>query len=284
MIAAVLIGIMTVFSVAAQKPNSKFKGVQVGCISYSFRSMPSDLESVLQQCKDAGVSSVELMGYSAEQYAGIPNENQAQWRKTVSMDKFKEIKKMFDKAGIKIHILKLGEPNWSDEEIDYAFRAAKAVGAKGITFEIGEDAAKRMAPFAEKHKMYAIMHNHGQPGDPSFNFDKMLAPGKYLMLNFDIGHYWGATGINPVTIVEKYHDRIYSIHVKDKTGKFDNPKDRNQTFGKGTTPVADVLKAIQKNKWNIYADIELEYDIPAGSDAVKEVGKCVIYCKNILEK
>ncbi len=284
MIAAVLIGIMTVFSVAAQKPNSKFKGVQVGCISYSFRSMPSDLESVLQQCKDAGVSSVELMGYSAEQYAGIPNENQAQWRKTVSMDKFKEIKKMFDKAGIKIHILKLGEPNWSDEEIDYAFRAAKAVGAKGITFEIGEDAAKRMAPFAEKHKMYAIMHNHGQPGDPSFSFDKMLAPGKYLMLNFDIGHYWGATGINPVTIVEKYHDRIYSIHVKDKTGKFDNPKDRNQTFGKGTTPVADVLKAIQKNKWNIYADIELEYDIPAGSDAVKEVGKCVIYCKNILEK
>ena len=37
---------------------------------------------------------------------------------------------------------------------------------------------------------------------------------------------------------------------------------------------------MRKNKWKIPASIELEYDIPEGSDAVKEVKKCVEYCKD----
>jgi hypothetical protein len=47
-------------------------------------------------------------------------------------------------------------------------------------------------------------------------------------------------------------------------------------------PIADVLKLIQKQKWPIYCDIELEYDVPPDSDAVKEVKKCVEYVKAIL--
>jgi len=39
---------------------------------------------------------------------------------------------------------------------------------------------------------------------------------------------------------------------------------------------------VQKNKWPITCDIELEYTIPDGSDAVKEVVKCVAYCKAAL--
>ncbi len=296
--------------IQAEKPNSKFGGVQVGAITYSFRSMPQDLSSVLQQSLDAGLSSVELMGGPVEEYAGIPTMTmkmpprgteitqeqrdafraewervstaQKEWRKSASLDKFVEVKKMFDEAGVNIDILKLGDPNWSDEEIDYAFTVAKTLGARGITFEIGEKAAERMAPFAEKHNMLAIMHNHGQPGQPDFSFDKMLSYGKNLMLNFDIGHYWGCTGKNPAEIVAKYHDRIASVHIKDKTGLTDTPKDTNRPFGQGSTPIADVLKLIQKNKWNITADIELEYEIPAGSDAVAETKKCVEYCKSIL--
>jgi hypothetical protein len=39
---------------------------------------------------------------------------------------------------------------------------------------------------------------------------------------------------------------------------------------------------IKKNKWPINVDVELEYPIPEGSDAVAEVKKCVEYCKSIL--
>ena len=32
---------------------------------------------------------------------------------------------------------------------------------------------------------------------------------------------------------------------------------------------------VKKNKWTMPGSVELEYDIPQGSDAVKEVRKCV---------
>jgi sugar phosphate isomerase/epimerase len=274
-------------SSAASYKGSKFGGVQVGAITYSYRSMPDQsLNAVLNYVVQSGLSSVELMGDVAERFAGIPaTKDQVaihQWRTTVSMDKFKEIKKLFKAKGIKINILKLGDKSWSDAEIDYAFNACKAVGAVGLSMEISEEAAKRMEPFAEKHKLYVIFHNHGQPGDPNFSFDKVLALGSMLRLNFDAGHYFGATGLNPCGLIERLHDRIISIHIKDKTGPKATDPNKNQAFGKGETPVVEMLQLIQKNKWPITCDIELEYAVPAESDAVKEVVKCVTYCKNAL--
>ena len=273
--------------VVGQKPDSKFGGVQIGTITYSFRSMPDQtLEGMLKYTVQSGISSVELMGGAVEKYAGIPDDRDAirQWRTSVSMDKFKEIKKMFDKQGVKIHILKLGESRWSDEEIDYAFKVCKTLGAKGISLEVGEEAAKRMAPFADKHKLYVIMHNHGQPGDPNFSFDKMLSYGDRLMLNFDVGHYYGATGQNPCDLIKRLNKRIVSIHLKDRTWVGSYDQSANLPFGEGQTPVTEILQLIQKEKYPINCDIELEYRIPRDSDAVKETAKCVEYCRKALVK
>lgn len=273
---------------AADKPNSKFGGVQIGTITYSYRSMSNQsLQAILDYTLQSGISSIELMGGAVEEYAGRPKgdaEAIRKWRTGVSMNKFKEIRKMFNKKGVQIHILKLGDPRWSDEEIDYAFKVCKALGAKGITMEVSVETAKRMAPFADKHKLYVILHNHGQPGDPNFSFDRLLACGPRIMLNFDAGHYFGATGIHPNELIKRLHDRIFSIHVKDKTAKTAPDPDKNRSFGKGDTPVVEILQLIQKEKWPIYCDIELEYNIPKGSDAVKEVANCVEYCKKALVK
>jgi sugar phosphate isomerase/epimerase len=274
-------------TVAGNKPDSKFGGVQIGTITYSFRSMPDQsLPAVLSYAVQAGLSSVELMGPPVEQYAGIPRSKNPEvlkkWRSSVSMDKFKTVRKMFEKQGVKIHILKLGSPKWSDEEIDYAFNVCKVLGAKGISMEISEEAAIRMEPFAEKHKLFVIFHNHLQPGNPDFSFDKILALGSMLRLNLDAGHYFGATGLNPCDIIERLHDRIVSVHIKDKTGPKGNPANTNQSFGEGETPVVEILNLIKKKKWPIHCDIELEYGIPEGSDAVKEVSKCVEYCRKAL--
>ena len=298
-----------VFASVKGKPDSKFGGVQIGAITYSWRSMPSTAEDILIYCIEAGISSIELMGNVAEAYAGIPagparpprgeqmNDdekaafnkkretaiaNQREWRLSVSMDKYKALRKMYNKAGVNIHIVKFAPANWSDEEIDYAFKAAKIMGAKGITNEIGEEACQRLGKFAEKHDMYAIYHNHLQPGEPGFSFDKFLAYSPKNMLNFDCGHYFGATGKHPNELIERLHDRIFSIHLKDKTGKNGNPANTNMPWGKGETPIADILKLVQKNKWPIYFDIELEYPVPEDSDAQIEVTKCVEFCKEIL--
>src|ERR1700726_3829154 len=97
------------------KPNSNFEGVQIGVITYSYRSMPgaNDAEALLNYIVDSGVSAIELMGPAAEIYAGSPAapgrgaggrgpmtpEQQAaqktraedlkKWRLSVSMDKYK---------------------------------------------------------------------------------------------------------------------------------------------------------------------------------------------------
>jgi hypothetical protein len=72
--------------------------------------------------------------------------------------------------------------------------------------------------------------------------------------------------------------------VKDKTAKGHEVKGNvNKPFGQGDTPVNEVLQLIQKNQWPIYCDIELEYKVPEGSDAVKETAICREYCRKALE-
>jgi len=210
------------------------------------------------------------------------NQTLKEWRLSLPMSKFEEIGKMFSDAGINIHIVKFSPARWSDEELDYAFKAAKAMGAKGVTDEIGKESVKRMAPFAEKHGMYAIFHNHMQFAQPGFTYDDFLAISPAVMMNFDAGHFYGSTGIHPNTIIEKYHDRIFSVHLKDKTGPNATPANENQVWGQGEMPIEDVLLLIKENKWPIYCDIELEYPVKPWSTSVKEVRTCVRYARQIL--
>ncbi len=294
--------------VKAKKPDSKFGGVQVGAITYSWRSMPGSAEDTLKYCVECGISSIELMGNTAEAYAGLPQANiqrpgtdatdkekasfqkamkenaelQRKWRISAPMKKYEELRKMYNSAGVNIHIAKFSPENLSDEEIDYSFKAAKALGAKGVSTEIGDLSASKLGPFAKKYGMQVILHQHLQPGQPGWNFEKFLAMSPENMLNFDAGHYFGATGLHPNGIIEKLHDRITSIHLKDKTGPKGNPPNTNMEWGKGETPIADILLLVKKNKWPINMDIELEYPVPAGSDAVEEVKKCVDFCRKIL--
>jgi sugar phosphate isomerase/epimerase len=269
------------------KPDSEFGGVQIGAITYSWRSMPAAPEDIIRYCRQTGISSIELMGDVAEKYAGIPggkegNTEKYKWRLAAPLEKYWELRKMFNDAGINIHIAKFSPASWTEAEIDYSFKAAKALGAVGVCNEIGEDACRKMGPIARSNGMLAIFHNHLQPGEPGWSFDKFLDYSPANMLNFDVGHYWGATGLHPNGIIEKYHDKITSIHVKDKTGPKDNPANTNMPWGKGSTPISDILLLIKKNSWPINVDIELEYPVPEGSDAVAEVKKCVDYCRKIL--
>ena len=270
-----------------KKPDSRFGGVQVGAITYSWRSLPGSPEDIIRYCHQTGISSIELMGDVAEKFAGLPEAKgdpdiRRKWRLAAPMDKYNELRKMFNEAGINIHIAKFSPGNWTEAEIDYSFKAAKALGALGVCNEIGDDPCKKMGPIARENGMYAIFHNHLQPGEPGWNFEKFLEYSPANMLNFDVGHYYGATGLHPNGILEKLNNRIVSIHLKDKTGPKDNPANTNLPWGQGATPIKDILVLIKNNNWPIFADIELEYPVPEGSDAVEEVRKCVDYCRNIL--
>ena len=58
---------------AQAKPNSLIDGVQIGTITYSYRSMPDQsAEATLKYIVDSGISGIELMGGPVESFAGAP--------------------------------------------------------------------------------------------------------------------------------------------------------------------------------------------------------------------
>jgi len=229
-----------------------------------------------------------LMDYmSEEEKKQMSDYNEAydSFKKNMDWNKVEEVRQRFVKEGIDIHIVKTqpGE-NSSDEEIDYAFKLAKAMGAKGVTAELSLAAAERCAPFAEEYDMFYCMHNHMQYSTPEWpNPDAVLDISPNIMLNFDFGHYYGSTGKNPCNFIEEYHERIFSMHTKDKTGPNAAQANENQVWGQGETPLDDVLKLVQSKYPEIYCDCELEYQVAPWSNSVKEVGTCMKYAQRVLE-
>lgn len=292
------------------KPNSKFAGVQIGAITYSFRSMPMDAASIIKYCTDAGVSAIEMMGWTGEGFCGAPGVSTdplkpyvpgqrheptpeeiaerkarqdalAKWRSTASMDKYEQLHKMFKDAGIDIYAFKpdaLGVDN-TDAEVHYAMKAARALGCTHVTVEMPQDPAQtqRLASIAGQYKMYVAYHGHLQQ-TPTL-WDTALAQSPWNMMNCDLGHYTAA-GYDAVALIKAKHDRIASAHLKDRKNKEDGGD--NMPWGQGDTPLPQILTTMRDNKFKFPGTIELEYDIPDGSDAVKEVAKCVEFCKNIL--
>src|SRR6187549_1095103 len=58
---------------AQTKPNSLVNGVQLGAITYSYRSMPDQsAEATLKYVVDSGISAIEFMGDPVEAFAGAP--------------------------------------------------------------------------------------------------------------------------------------------------------------------------------------------------------------------
>ncbi len=293
-------------ALAQAKPNSTIHGVRLGTITYSYRSMPDQsAEAILRYIVDSGMSRIEFMGGPVEAFAGAPQaargggggrgnqppspEQQAAqreaantlkaWRTSVSMDRFKALRKMYNDAGVTIYAWKQLNPNMSDEELEYVFNVAEALGCTHTTLELTEDAAqlKRIGDFAEKKKIYAAYHTHLQGSMKAF--DQAFAVSKGNMANVDLGHFVAAGG-DPVAFLTTFHDRIASFHLKDRTTPAHGQK--NLPWGTGDTPLTALLQTVKKNKWTMPAAIELEYDVPQGSDAVKEVRKCLEYCKNAL--
>ena len=289
--------------------NSKFGGVQIGAISYSFRSLPT--EQILPAFVKSGLSECELMSNHAEALVGAPStaagrgagpagpgaagaptgkgrgpssdalEALRQWRASVSMDKYKELGRKFEDAGVKVQLLcyNLGE-NVTDEEIDYSFQMAKALGVRAISSSTKVTVAKRVAPFADKHKIMWGGHGHDRTEDPNEfatpeSFATIMSYSKYIGVNLDIGHFT-AGNYDAVAYIKEHHARITNLHLKDRK-KNHGP---NMPWGQGETPIKEVLSLLKKEKYSFPANIEYEY--MGADDPVTEVSRCAQFCKEAL--
>ena len=270
--------------------------VKIGAISYSYRTMPHRPFAMLDYAVASGVDSLELMGRDAEVDAGAPDPYTRtsegrkalnEWRLRAGAAVFREIAAKYAARGMGVHIVKFGEIGdlgMSDALMDYFFGVAQAFGAGAVTCEIPKPVAwercgKRLAAWSEKFGVKVAFHNHLQIDAKTYD-GPLLGYGPGLAINYDIAQYIAANDDDPVAFVEKYRDRLFSIHVKDGTSRANGGK--LTAFGEGDVPLARLLKTVRRINPSIACDVELEYSIPKDSDAVKETAKCVNYCRRAL--
>jgi sugar phosphate isomerase/epimerase len=206
------------------------------------------------------------------------------WRLAASMDRVKVFRKKYEDAGVKIDIVKVDAiDTFSDEEIDYMFGLARTAGAHAISCEIPLSHTKRLGMFGEKHKMMIGYHGHTNVTSPEAfgrpeSWEIAMSYSKYNGINLDIGHFIAGNSVSPIPFLEKYHDRVTHIHLKDR--KMHNGP--NVPWGEGDTPIKETLKLMQKEKYPFPGVIEMEYPVPQGSDLMTELAKCVEFCRNAL--
>jgi len=279
--------------------------------------------AILEYIKETGIKHVELMGNHAEPFAGSPaspmddpakraimikqwrqqelteeeaelavilreemtqfNADQETWRSEVDYSKFEELRDLYAANGISIYAFKpsvFGKNN-TDDDIRYGMRAAKALGANHVTVEHPEDDehTARLGKIAEEEGILMAYHGHMQQ-TPTL-WDTALAQSSANSMNLDFGHYIAAENENPLQIIKDKHASIASMHLKDRQKQSNGGG--NLMWGTGDTPIAEVVTLIRDNGYTFPITVELEYEIPEGSDAVQEVKRSFEYIKNILK-
>jgi len=262
--------------VAAQA--TAYKGVTIGVQSYSFRDR--SLDAAIEAMSQIGLRSCELWQGHVEPGRGTSREDVRKWRETVSLDEFRRIREKFEKAGIALSAYNISfKDDFSDAEIDRGFEMAKALGAPAITASANVKVVPRVAPVAARHKMKVGMHNHSQidPNEfatPASMTDAAKAPGGFIAINLDIGHFTAAN-FDAMEFLKANHDRIVTLHIKDR-GRDQGPA---VAFGQGAAPIGPVLRLLRDRKSAIPANIEYEYK----GDTISEVKRCFEYCRRELD-
>jgi len=285
--------------------SSKFSGVQVGINApYSFHGLPGGADDILKYCAQTRINALELRSQPVEKFLGAPPppskrraptaeleqarrlaaEEVRKWRVSQSMGGFRDFRKKYEDAGVLIQVVKFdGINEFSDDEIDYCFQMAKALGAQAISCEIPVSQTRRLGAFARKHKLMVGYHGHTNITDPEHfgtpsSWEQAMSYSPYNGANIDAGHFFTSNGYSPAAWIKAHHRRVTHVHLKDR--KANNGP--NRPWGQGDTPLVEVLQLMKREKYDFQATIEFEYKVPEGSDLLTEISRCVQFCERAL--
>jgi sugar phosphate isomerase/epimerase len=257
-------------------------GVILGVMTYSYRTLPvvpgtDRVNGEIEALKANGSRDIEL--YEQElQPPGKPDEL-AKWRAATQLETLRAKGNKLAAAGVKTHAYTVNYQDvMTDADLDRTFEQAKALGTSVIAASTHVSMAKRLVPFAEKHKIYVAFHGHSNTKDPNEfsspeSFERALDLSKYFKVNLDIGHFFAA-GFDPVAYIQEHHDRVSHLHVKDRK-KNDGP---NLAWGEGDTPIKQVLLLLKDKQYPIPALVEWEYS--GKGTVVEEVQRCLDYMQH----
>ncbi|HLQ78957.1 MAG TPA: sugar phosphate isomerase/epimerase [Terriglobia bacterium] len=282
--------------------DSTIRGVPIGVHTFSYRSL--SLANCLTAMKNSGLGVCELWAPHTEPNSraqnrlgigGVPKPGEVpklpkivfasdlppdpnlaprgalrEWRLDTSLNSFKDVRNKFDSAGIIPITYDLNfTDDFTDDEIHKEFEIAKAFGVRGITTSSTVGVAKRLAPFANKHKVPVAFQF-----DSPETFATTMAMSPQFSIHLDAGDFLAA-GHDPVPFIEANHQRIQAVRLRDRLKN----GGRSVPWGDGDTPLRQVLQLLRDKSYGIPALIYFDYN---GGNVISEINACFRYCLEAL--
>lgn len=251
----------------------------VGLQLWSLREyLPKDLPGSLVKIRSLGFREVEGAGL---------------WTHTAA-----DVRKALDAAGLRCQSAHMGFEQLRDD-LPGAFAEVKALGAQWVVCPwiphgdafTREDALKAADAFngfgtaAARAGLHFAYHCHGYEFVPSTDgtlFDTLAGATDPARVTFQIDVFHARLGgADPATLVDRYKERVTSLHLKDlnktfsiKAGVATAPPEADVPVGSGQVDMPSVLRAAMRTRKPLY------YLEDESSDPWGHIPRSVAYLKS----
>ena len=167
------------------------------------------------------------------------------------------------------------------EEVDAVFAYATFAGLKMIVGVPNHELLPLVNEKVKSTNIILAIHNHG-PGDklyrsPTDVYEKIKGLDKRIGLCIDIGHTQ-KIGQDPATLLERYKDRLYDMHMKDVSHQSEDATPIE--IGRGVINIPKVIKTLKKINYTGSISFEFEKD---GKDALPGLAESVGYIRGVIK-
>lgn len=207
-----------------------------------------------------------------------------QWRSTLSVSSFREMRNKFAAAGIRFAFFSGStlSSTSTDADLEHVCSLTQALGAEFVTVAAGKSVVKRLVPMVERYDLRIGIQGrpNAHPTDADAmaraeDFEEAVGYSPRCAIDIDVGDATGA-GFDVMPFVTKNHARIARIELKDR--KRDNT---SVPWGQGDTPLKDVLLYVRDNRLPIRCYIDCDY-APATEERIASIVNCRAYIRSVL--
>jgi hypothetical protein len=134
------------------------------------------------------------------------------WRVTASMSPLERHRRVWETVGIAVDVVSAPDlVRWSDDEVDYACRAARAVGARVLATRASLAGPRRLTPFARRHDVVLSFIGDREPGPAGL--ERLLAHDGEITVAIDIGAWTAGGHGSPVPFILEHLRRISHVRL-----------------------------------------------------------------------
>jgi inosose dehydratase len=238
--------------------------LRLGLASYTFRKF--SLDDTIKWAKQLGLQGISLKDMHMPLTASASDVKQA-------ADKVRAAGLNLYGAGV-IYMR-------TAQEVENTFNYAANAGLEMIVGVPNHELLPLVNEKVKSQNIKLAIHNHG-PGDKLYSspidvYAKIKDLDPRIGLCIDIGHV-KRIGQDPVTMIERYKDRLYDLHMKDVD------KDVGEgvpvEVGRGIIDIPKVIKTLKKIKYNGNVAFEYEKD---GDAPLAGLAESVGYIKAVMK-